>query len=228
MDSLKITAPANWETLDPWHYENLMAERIECGADRIIAGVDEAGRGPLAGPVYAAAVILPRDFNLQGISDSKKLNEKQRNEAYERIISEAVAYGIACVEAEVIDKINILQAARLAMLKALENMGLIPQAVLIDGRDRIDCPLPQQPIIGGDAKCISISAASILAKVERDRRMAELDCVYPGYGFAKHKGYGTAEHLKAIDLLGICPEHRKSFGPIAKLVDKQCRLRELI
>ncbi len=213
---------------DPWHFEKMMAERIENGENCLVAGIDEAGRGPLAGPVYAAAVILPASFSAEGIADSKKLTEEQRNRAYEKIVSEAIAYGIACVEAHTIDKINILQAARLAMLKALENMRITPQAILIDGRDMIDCQIPQLTVIEGDSLSISISAASILAKVERDRRMAELDKVYPGYAFAKHKGYGTPDHLEAIERLGICPEHRRSFAPIAKLLDEQCRLPGLI
>ena len=190
----------------------------------MIAGVDEAGRGPLAGPVLAAAVALPSDFDPTGVTDSKQLSEKQRIAAYERIVTEAVGVGVGEVDASTIDLINILQATYRAMLAALADLGCELDAVLVDGRAIPGCPVPQTAIVHGDALCVSIGAASIVAKVERDRRMCELDTLYPGYGFAKHKGYCTEEHLTALERLGPCPEHRRSFAPVATIAEGQCRL----
>jgi ribonuclease HII len=176
-----------------------------------IAGVDEVGRGPLFGPVVAAAVILPKGCNLPGLNDSKKLNERLRNKLEPEIKAGAVAWAIAEVDAETIDRINIRQASLLAMRRAVEQLALSPDFLLIDGRDTIDWPGTQQAVIKGDATSFSIAAASVLAKVYRDRQIVELDAVYPGYGLARHKGYGCPEHLAALKRLGPTPLHRRSF-----------------
>jgi ribonuclease HII len=181
-----------------------------------IAGVDEVGRGPLFGPVVAAAVILPRGFLLAGLTDSKKLTEKKRNEFDAEIRSNAVAWAIAAVDAETIDRINIRQASLLAMRRAVEQLPLSPDFLLIDGRDELDWEGPQQAVIHGDAISFSIAAASVLAKVHRDRLLVELDREFPGYGLARHKGYGSTEHLAALARLGPTPLHRKSFHPVAQ------------
>jgi len=176
-----------------------------------VAGVDEAGRGPLAGCVYTAAVILPEDAVIEGINDSKKLSEKKREELFDIIISTAVAYSITPVSAEEIDKINIRNATYKAMNMSVNSLSVPAQFVLVDGDAITGMTIPHQTVIKGDAKSQSISAASILAKVSRDRYMQELDKKYPEYGFAKNKGYGTAEHIAAIKKYGPCPEHRRSF-----------------
>lgn len=176
-----------------------------------IAGVDEVGRGPLFGPVVAAAVILPKGCNLPGLNDSKKLNERKRNELEPEIKANAVAWAIAEVDAATIDRINIRQASLLAMRRAVELLALSPDFLLIDGRDTILWDGPQQAVIKGDATSFSIAAASVLAKVYRDRMIVELDAVYPGYGLARHKGYGCPEHLNALARLGPTPLHRRSF-----------------
>ncbi|WP_420237422.1 ribonuclease HII [Telmatobacter bradus] len=176
-----------------------------------IAGVDEVGRGPLFGPVVAAAVILPKGCNLPGLNDSKKLNERLRNKLEPEIKAGAVAWAIAEVDAETIDRINIRQASLLAMRRAVEQLALSPDFLLIDGRDTIVWDGPQQAVIKGDATSFSIAAASVLAKVYRDRQIVELDAVYPGYGLARHKGYGCPEHLAALKRLGPTPLHRRSF-----------------
>jgi ribonuclease HII len=176
-----------------------------------IAGIDEVGRGPLFGPVVAAAVILPFHFQIDGINDSKKLSEHKREQLEPIIKANAVAWAIAEVDAETIDRINIRQASLLAMRRAVEQLALSPDYLLIDGRDRIDWPCVQQPVIKGDATSVSIAAASILAKVYRDRMVVALDAEYPGYGLAKHKGYGSAMHRAALARLGPTPLHRKSF-----------------
>lgn len=176
-----------------------------------VAGVDEAGRGPLAGDVFAAAVILPRGFMPEGLNDSKKLSEKKREALYNVITENAISYAIGRASAAEIDTINILRATHLAMQRALEGLHIPADFALIDGNPvkGIDCP--HETIIKGDAKCLSIAAASILAKVERDRYMLSLDALYPQYGFAKHKGYGTVAHKEAVFLHGPSKEHRKSF-----------------
>lgn len=176
-----------------------------------IAGVDEAGRGPLAGPVCAAAVILPRGLGIEGINDSKKLSEKKRDLLFDEIISKAVAYSIQFAEPSVIDEINIKQATSLAMHNAVKDLSVAPSYVIIDGKDNISYDVPYEYVIKGDAKSQSIAAASILAKVSRDRLMVSLDEKYPEYGFKKHKGYGTAVHIEAIQKFGVTDIHRKSF-----------------
>jgi ribonuclease HII len=186
-----------------------------------IAGLDEVGRGPLFGPVVAAAVILPPGaaatrFQLVGLTDSKKLSEKKRNELDVEIRSSAVAWAIAAVDAETIDRINIRQASLLAMRRAVEQLALSPDFLLIDGRDTIDWDCPQKAVIGGDATSLSIAAASVLAKVYRDRLLVELDSEYPGYGLARHKGYPCPEHKAALERLGPTPLHRKSYRPVAQ------------
>ena len=185
---------------------------------RFVAGVDEAGRGPLAGPVSAAAVILPAGFELEKVNDSKKLSEKAREEIFTQIMSmPEVAWGHSFAEAEEIDEINILQATHAAMARAV---GKLPQAdyALIDGRPVKGFPLNSEGIVKGDGKSLSIAAASIIAKVMRDRLMVACDAKYPEYGFAKHKGYGTKVHLEALRSHGPCPIHRRSFAPVAEAV----------
>lgn len=177
-----------------------------------IAGVDEVGRGPLAGPVCAAAVILPKGLIIDGVDDSKKISEKKRELLYDVIIEKAAAYSVAFVDAEVIDEINIRRATHLAMQKAVDGLKIRPDFLLVDGNDRIDFDgAAAEYVIKGDSKFECIAAASIVAKVTRDRYMRELDEVYPGYGFAKNKGYGTKEHSLAIRELGLTEIHRKTF-----------------
>lgn len=185
--------------------------------DLVLAGVDEAGRGPLAGPVVVAAVILDPARPIRGLNDSKQLNEDVREKLYGRIVERALAYAIIFVEREEIDRINIFQATMVGMTRSLMGLSLAPQMALIDG-NRLPRTLPceARAVIGGDASEPAISAASILAKVSRDRHMHALDAVHPGYGFAKHKGYGVPEHLKALDLLGPCDAHRRSFAPVKR------------
>ena len=181
-----------------------------------IAGLDEVGRGPLFGPVVAAAVILPRGCRLQGLTDSKKLTEKKRNQFDIEIRSNAVAWAIAAVDAETIDRINIRQASLLTMCMAVQQLTLSPDFLLIDGRDTIDWPCPQQSVIHGDAISLSIAAASVLAKVHRDRLLVDFDREFPGYGLASHKGYCSPQHIAALGRLGPTPLHRKSFHPVAQ------------
>ncbi len=178
---------------------------------KLIAGVDEAGRGPLAGPVCAAAVILPEDLVIEGINDSKKLTEKKREQLFDVIIESAIAYSIEFASPDVIDEINIKQATSLAMHNAVKNLDVPADFVIIDGNDKIPYDIPYRYVVKGDAKSQTIAAASILAKVSRDRLMVELDKEYPEYGFAKHKGYGTKVHCEAIQKYGVLPIHRKSF-----------------
>lgn len=183
-----------------------------------IAGVDEVGRGPLAGPVVAAAVVLPKDFSVLGINDSKKVTEKKREELFPIIKETAIAYGIGVVDHQVIDEINILEATKIAMKEAIENLkiDLLNKKeknidyILIDALT-LDVDVPQKAMIKGDAKSVSIAAASILAKVTRDHMMIEYDKVYPGYSFASNKGYGTKAHYEGLNNLGLCPIHRKTF-----------------
>ncbi|MBQ7125439.1 MAG: ribonuclease HII [Clostridia bacterium] len=177
----------------------------------IVCGTDEAGRGPLAGSVYAAAVILPDGLFIDGLNDSKKLTEKKREKLFDTIISEAVSYGIAFATPEEIDELNILNASLLAMRRAIELLSPSPDFVLIDGNMTRGFTLPCKAIVKGDSLSMSIAAASILAKVSRDRSCRELDRLYPEYGFAKHKGYPTKEHYEAIKKHGVLPIHRKSF-----------------
>lgn len=176
-----------------------------------VCGVDEAGRGPLAGPVCAAAVILPRGLEIPGLNDSKKLSEKKREELFDVILGSAVSFGIAFASVEEIERLNILGATMLAMNRAIAQLEPSPALALIDGNRTAGIECRARAIVKGDARCASIAAASILAKVTRDRHMLELAGKYPGYGFEKHKGYGTKAHYAAIRELGPCPEHRPSF-----------------
>lgn len=178
---------------------------------KLIAGVDEAGRGPLAGPVCAAAVILPQGVRIEGVNDSKKLTEKKREALFDIICNTAVAYAIEFVSPTVIDEINIRQATSLAMHNAVQNLDRKADYIIIDGNDGIPFDTPYEYIIKGDARSQTIAAASILAKVSRDRLMRELDREYPEYGFAKHKGYGTKAHMEAIQKYGVSEVHRKTF-----------------
>ena len=181
-----------------------------------IAGLDEVGRGPMFGPVVAAAVILAPGFRLKGLTDSKMLSEKMREEFDLEIRARAVAWAIAAVDAETIDRINIRRASLLAMRLAVEQLAQSPDYLLIDGLDTIDWNCPQQAVIQGDATSFSIAAASVLAKVYRDRLLVELDTQFPGYGLASHKGYCSREHLAALARLGPTPLHRKSYQPVAQ------------
>ncbi|MBQ7160358.1 MAG: ribonuclease HII [Clostridia bacterium] len=183
----------------------------------VICGTDEAGRGPLAGDVFAAAVILPRGLDVDGLNDSKKISEKKREKLFDIIREQAVSFGIASASPGEIDEINILNAAQLAMRRAVAMLDPAPDLVLVDGNVVRGFTVKAVPIIKGDAISPSIAAASILAKVSRDRQCLELDALYPGYGFAKHKGYPTREHMDAVRKLGPCPVHRASF---LKFLDK--------
>ncbi len=178
---------------------------------RLIAGMDEAGRGPLAGPVVAACVILPSDVFIAGLNDSKKCSPKLRDRLYDEIVEKAVALGIGKADEKCIDDINILNATKSAMMSAFEALKPRPDILLIDAVRLEALDIPQRPIIKGDSLSISIAAASIIAKVTRDRLISEMDALYPEYGFGKHKGYGTEEHINAIKKYGICPIHRISF-----------------
>ena len=181
---------------------------------RLVAGVDEAGRGPLAGSVVAAAVILPANHEIKGLNDSKKLSEKKREHLFEQIIDQAIGYSIAESSVEEIDHLNILHASMLAMKRAVESLKQTPDQVLIDGNRCPDVCLPAKAIVGGDGIEPSISAASILAKVTRDRQMIKLDSEFPEYGFAKHKGYPTKLHREMLIKYGALAVHRKSFAPV--------------
>ncbi|MBR6689482.1 MAG: ribonuclease HII [Clostridia bacterium] len=176
-----------------------------------VCGIDEAGRGPLCGPVVAAAVILKKDDHIEGVNDSKKLSEKKREQLFETIKERAVAWSVGIVDEETIDNINILEATRLAMKKAVEGLKQKPDFALVDAEKKVPIDVPYSPIIKGDALSESIAAASIIAKVTRDHMIIELDKEYPEYGFAKNKGYGTKEHTEAIKKYGLCKAHRKSF-----------------
>ncbi len=177
----------------------------------LVCGIDEAGRGPLAGPVCAAAVILPLDCEIPGLNDSKKLSEKKREALFDVIREAALAYGVGFASVEEIDRLNILQATFLAMSRACEALSLRPDWALVDGNRMPPLSVPGETVIKGDAQCASVAAASILAKVSRDRLLRELDLKYPQYGFSKHKGYGTKAHYEAIKTYGVLPEHRKTF-----------------
>lgn len=193
---------------DLWIYE---LDAMEKGYD-VICGVDEAGRGPLAGPVCAAAVILPQGIEIEGLNDSKKLTDKKRRELYDVICEKAIAYGIAFADHKEIDEINILQATFLAMRRAVEQLSVKPQLALVDGnRDPLLEGIEVKTIVKGDSLSASIAAASILAKVTRDRYMEEQAEIYPQYGFSVHKGYGTKAHYAALTQYGACPIHRMSF-----------------
>ena len=193
--------------VDLWEIQNGYAAE----GYQSICGVDEAGRGPLAGPVCAAAVILPPGFEIPGLNDSKQLTDKKRRELFPVIKAQAIAWGIAMVDEKVIDEINILNATFQAMKGAIAQLSVRPDLALIDGNRVTDFGVPAIPIVKGDARVASIAAASILAKVARDEYMEKMDEVYPAYGFAVHKGYGTKRHYAAVDQYGLCPIHRKTF-----------------
>ena len=203
-------------------YEN---KYIEMGYN-VIAGTDEAGRGPLVGPVVCACVVLPNDYNNDEINDSKKLTEKKREKLYDIIMKDALAVGVSIISAKEIDEINILEASRKGMIESYKEANkkikidvLLTDAMKIDTLD-----IPVEKIIKGDAKSISIAAASIIAKVTRDRLLYELDKKYPEYGFSSHKGYPTKKHLEAIEKYGIFDEYRKTYGPVKKIIEKQGNL----
>ena len=184
----------------------------------VVCGIDEAGRGPLAGPVCAAAVVLPTDLEIEGLNDSKKLTEKKREALFDVVKEKALAYSIVMVDEKTIDEINILQATLLAMRRAVEALDVKPDAALIDGNQKPGLSIEERTVVKGDAKSMSIAAASILAKVSRDRFMLELDEQYPQYQFAKHKGYGTKLHYECIEEYGISPVHRLTF--LKKILEK--------
>ncbi|MFT5128966.1 MAG: ribonuclease HII [Rhodothermales bacterium] len=195
------------------------AEAMAEGAMRV-AGIDEAGRGPLAGPVVAAAVWLAPGMRIDGVNDSKQLSQTKRESLYDLLIAhDDVCYAIAVVDANEVDRINILQATYVAMRRAASALDPAADFLLVDGRPVPKLPLPSRSIIKGDAKSASIAAASILAKVHRDALMRAYDVEFPGYGFAKHKGYGTAVHLEALTRQGACPIHRRSFSPVARVLN---------
>ncbi len=200
------------ETLEQrWQRMSQIEEQLHQDGVFMIAGLDEAGRGPLAGPVAVAAVILPPDARILGLNDSKKLSEKQRLTLEPVIKEQAVAWNVTMIDHRVIDKINILQATKLGMRQAVKALDPAAAYLLVDGMDLDGVDLPQQGLIKGDARSVSIAAASVLAKTARDRLMVEYDAIYPGYGFAKHKGYPTADHKEALRRLGPSPIHRLTF-----------------
>lgn len=203
------------ETLRLTRMTRFERELKEQGYARI-AGVDEAGMSPLAGPVVAAAVILPEGYRRAGIDDSKKLTAAQREQLRAHILADAVAWGVGVVEPDEIDRINIYRAGLLAMSRAVRALSPTPDYVLIDARSLRDLPLPQRGVVKGDAKSLSIAAASIVAKTTRDARMLDLDACFPGYGLARHKGYPVAEHVAALERLGASPIHRRSFAPVQR------------
>jgi ribonuclease HII len=193
---------------------------IQWGVAGLVAGVDEAGRGPLAGPVVAAAVILDDLNPIKGLADSKKLTARKRELLYDEIRAKALCCAVAQASVQEIDELNILQATLLAMRRAVEGLRLAPKLVLVDGNRLPTLPMRAEAIVQGDALVAAISAASILAKVTRDRWCLEVDLEYPAYGFGKHKGYGTAAHLAALQVHGACPVHRTTFRPVSEVLAK--------
>lgn len=189
-----------------------------------ICGIDEAGRGPLAGPICVAACILPPFLRIDGINDSKQLSSKKREELYKIIVKQALAYSIVFVSEKDVDELNIYQATKKGMLQTIEELKLKPDYVLIDAMPLGELEIPHDSIIHGDALSASVAAASILAKVSRDHYMEKMDIKYPNYGFKKHKGYGTKEHLLALEKYGPCKIHRKTFAPVSKYFSKQLSL----
>lgn len=200
--------------------EGMLAYEKECYARgmELIAGVDEVGRGPLAGPVVAAAVILPKGCKISGLNDSKKIPKSKHKEIYEAVLQNAIAIGIGVKANQVIDQVNIYEATKLAMMEAIGQLEPQPQHLLIDAM-KLDLPISQTSIIKGDANSLSIAAASIVAKVTRDHMMEEFDKEYPGYDFAQNAGYGTAKHLAGLDKLGVTPIHRRSFEPVKSMCE---------
>lgn len=199
--------------------EELYDEHIE-----LVCGVDEVGRGPLAGPVVVAACIMPPFLRIKGINDSKKLTEKKREELYKIIVKEAIAYNVVFISEKEVDELNIYQATKKGMLEAINGLKVTPEHVLIDAMPLGELKLPHTSIIHGDALSASIAAASILAKVERDHFMEKMDVKYPNYGFKRHKGYCTKAHLEALEKYGPCKIHRKTFAPVSKYFTKQLSL----
>lgn len=200
--------------MDPEAFERHARER----GFQLIAGIDEAGRGPLAGPVVAAAVIFPEKVEIDHLDDSKKLSPKRREQLFGTIYQQAISVGIGIVDPIEIDRINILQAALLSMAMAVENLNPRPGYLLVDGTFPIQSALPQKCIKQGDSRCVSIAAASVVAKVTRDGIMKRYDDEFPEFGFGKHKGYGTKAHCEAIQAFGCCRIHRKTFGPVKRYV----------
>ena len=200
--------------------EGMLTYEKECYARgmELIAGVDEVGRGPLAGPVVAAAVILPKACKIPGLNDSKKIPKSKHKEIYEAVLQNAIAIGIGVKDNQVIDQVNIYEATKLAMMEAIGQLDPQPQHLLIDAM-KLDLPIPQTSIIKGDANSLSIAAASIVAKVTRDQMMEKFDREYPGYDFAQNAGYGTAKHLAGLDQLGVTPIHRRSFEPVKSMCE---------
>lgn len=200
--------------------EKMLAYEKELYAQGIdlIAGVDEVGRGPLAGPVVAAAVILPKACKIPGLNDSKKIPKSKHKEIYEAVLQNAISIGIGVKDNQVIDQVNIYEATKLAMMEAIGQLEPQPQHLLIDAM-KLDLPISQTSIIKGDANSLSIAAASIVAKVTRDQMMEEFDCEYPGYDFTQNAGYGTANHLAGLDKLGVTPIHRRSFEPVKSMCE---------
>ena len=201
---------------DSYRYERKLKDK----GIKLIAGVDEVGRGPLVGPVVAACVILPDKFNLDGLTDSKKLSEKKRDDFYDSIIEQAISVGVGIIDEKKIDEVNIYEATKLAMKEAINNCSVKPEHILIDAMP-LELDIPTTSIIKGDLKSITISAASVIAKVTRDRMLYELDEKYPMYDFKNNKGYPTKKHLEAIDKYGIIDEHRKSYGPVSDYLNRK-------
>jgi ribonuclease HII len=200
---------------------------LRAAGHAVVAGVDEAGRGPLAGPVSVAAVILPCDYGHEVLDDSKKLTEKRRELLYEELVSDpAVVWHVVLVSARRVDEINILRATHEGMRLAVEGLRVAADAVLIDGRPVRPFPLPQRALVKGDSLSYSIAAASVIAKVTRDRVMLDVERRFPGYGFGVHKGYGTAQHLEALRVLGPCEEHRRSFAPVRAALGGEMRMED--
>lgn len=204
------------EKIDLYQYEK---ELWDSGVD-YVAGMDEVGRGPLIGPVVTACVILPKDFTLNGLTDSKKLSEKKREEYYDYIMGHALSVSVGMMDEKVIDEVNIYEATKLAMYQAVEKSSIKPQHILIDAMKLEKLEIPSTSIIKGDAKSISIAAASVIAKVTRDRMMIELDQKYPMYGFKSHKGYPTKKHVEAIEQYGLIDGYRKTFRPISTMIEE--------
>lgn len=203
--------------IDVWAYEKQLSNE----GYKYIGGVDEVGRGPLNGPVVTACCVLPSNFKLDGLTDSKKLTEKKREQFYDYIVNNCIAYGIGECSPEEIDKYNILEATKIAMGRAIDKVKeqIKLDFVIVDGNMKMNLDLPYKSIVKGDSKSISISAASVLAKVTRDRMLIELDKKYPMYGYAKHKGYPTKAHLEAIKKYGLIDGYRKSYGPVKEIIE---------
>ncbi len=204
--------------VDLLHYEKELYQK----GYKFIAGTDEVGRGPLVGPVVAASVILPQNYQLEGLTDSKKLSEKKRDIFYDIIMNDAISVGLGVVSEEIIDEINILEASRLAMNKSLDNLNVKPDYILSDAM-KLERDVPVLPIIHGDASSITIAAASVIAKVTRDRLMVEFGEKYPEYEFANHKGYPTKRHIELVKKYGVLKEYRKTFKPISEMIKESSK-----